>query len=529
MIINKRFVFFFTLLVILTNFLWFSTSSISFASIRFGYVPNATIGFSLIKHNKSNGFNINFNLGNNFYLKLNDNISVFAGLNTGVNGVLWQNHNTINGNNDTNNNGQHFQYIKDEYTNAQSYADEILQYMIGEANQNIKKIQDNIVLDTLPSGSLFKVENDYSPSNINYDIINNEDIILNNRLNNNIYLDTHPDDGYISWEEAIADYNNIVHDNNNEKAKFYAQLMTGLKNEPDNYSHDPYNMLQTESGKQQLYATYDRMNIVHINNNITTTISDSVLQAKRDEEIGIDSIGEIVMYDKISINEIISIIQNTENYSNIIALQDNATDGYTSWNEAKAEYGQYLEEKNRQLSDNGLEERIEYHDQDAEKYAMIMTGLMEQPTSYDEDPYVILEKERQEFSDGQNNNTLTNANQVAEKNVDKYSFRERFNFSMPIGVNVKINKKISIEPYWLVGFNVAQANAIQNNGSTRLTKVGFATGLGTRVLFCKELFFIGLEYRFAQNMFEKTKIQSHNINLSMGVRFNLATLSNLIQ
>ena len=158
-----------------------------------------------------------------------------------------------------------------------------------------------------------------------------------------------------------------------------------------------------------------------------------------------------------------------------------------------------------------------------------MTGLMEQPTSYDEDPYVILEKERQEFSDGQNNNTLTNANQVAEKNVDKYSFRERFNFSMPIGVNVKINKKISIEPYWLVGFNVAQANAIQNNGSTRLTKVGFATGLGTRVLFCKELFFIGLEYRFAQNMFEKTKIQSHNINLSMGVRFNLATLSNLIQ
>lgn len=140
MIINKRFAFFFTLLVILTNFLWFSTSSISFASIRFGYVPNATIGFSLIKHNKSNGFNINFNLGNNFYLKLNDNISVFAGLNTGVNGVLWQNHNTINGNNDTNNNGQHFQYIKDEYTNAQSYADEILQYMIGKANQNIKKI-----------------------------------------------------------------------------------------------------------------------------------------------------------------------------------------------------------------------------------------------------------------------------------------------------------------------------------------------------------------------------------------------------
>ena len=125
--------------------------------------------------------------------------------------------------------------------------------------------------------------------------------------------------------------------------------------------------------------------------------------------------------------------------------------------------------------------------------------------------------------------TLTETNQANEKNVDKYSFRERFNFSIPIGVNVKINEKVSIEPYWLVGFNVAQANVIQNNSSTRLTKVGFTTGFGTRVLFCKELFFVGLEYRFAQNTFERTKIQSHNINLSVGVRFNLSTLANLIK
>ena len=118
---------------------------------------------------------------------------------------------------------------------------------------------------------------------------------------------------------------------------------------------------------------------------------------------------------------------------------------------------------------------------------------------------------------------------IKEKNVDKNSFRERFNFTIPIGVNIKINEKFALEPYGIIGFNVAQANITESNNVIRQTKAGFTTGVGTRVLLCKELFFVGLEYRFSQNTFEKIKIQSHNVNVSIGIRFNFTTLSNLMQ
>ena len=88
MTINKKFAVFLSSLVVLTNFSWLS--SISFASIRFSYIPNATIGFSLLRHSKNNNFNINFNLGNNFYLKLNDKISLFAGANIGIIGLFYK-------------------------------------------------------------------------------------------------------------------------------------------------------------------------------------------------------------------------------------------------------------------------------------------------------------------------------------------------------------------------------------------------------------------------------------------------------
>ena len=598
---------------ILTTILWFTNSSLSIATIRFGYIPNATIGFSLLKHNKNNDFNINFNLGNNFYLKLNDKMALFAGANIGISGLLNQNNratlpqytsinsitnqqsaNTSNvddndgtagtltknntGNNEQIHNGlnydiiineNQFQYIKNEYPNAETYANEIRSALINQANENIEANKlaidnwmqegsgDELFLDSSKPAS--------SPLNINYETIKNA--INNDKFfNNNIYLDKYTGDGYINWDEAIAIYHTVVGDGNNENAKIYAQLMTGLKNRPENFDNDPYNILLTDDGKQQLYATHDRMQIINDNNNITQSIINHVLQDKKDESNGINSIGDIVAYDKISIEEIKTIIQNTANYNKVIALQDDANDDYTSWNEAKNEYKQYLDAVNKQHSVGGITDSYSYQEQDAEKYAMIMTGLTEAPNNYDNDPYVILERERQELEKmqhsaqaddassansveqtqiGQNNDNdqstndakntnvdddiLVNAEQANEKVVDQYSFRERFNFSVPIGVNVKINDKVSVEPYWLVGFNVAQANVIQNNNSTRLTKVGFTTGLGTRVLFCKELFFVGLEYRFAQNTFESTKIHSHNVNLSIGVRFNFTALTNLLK
>lgn len=591
---------------ILTNILWFANSSLSIATIRFGYIPNATIGFSLLRHSKNNNFNINFNLGNNFYLKLNDKMALFAGANIGISGLLNQNNratlpqytsinsianqqsaNTSNvGDNDgatgasTNNNTvnneqihnglngniidneSNFKYIKNEYPNAETYANEIRSALINQANENIEanklaidhEIQDNfggeLFLDSSTPAS--------SPLNINYETIKNA-INNDNFFNNNIYLDKYTGDGYINWDEAMAIYHTIVGDGNNENAKIYAQLMTGLKNRPENFDNDPYNILLTDDVKQQLYATHDRMQIINDNNNITQSIINHVLQDKKDESNDSNSIGNIVANNRISIEEIKTIIQNTENYNKVIALQGDANDDYTSWNEAKQEYQTYLNEKNIERENNGYD-TIAYNEQDAEKYAMIMTGLTEAPNNYDNDPYVILERERQELekmqhsaqvddassansaeqtqigqnSDDDNNtnvnyNALVNTEQANEKVVDQYSFRERFNFSVPIGINVKINDKVSVEPYWLVGFNVAQANVIQNNNSTRLTKVGFTTGLGTRVLFCKELFFVGLEYRFAQNTFESTKIHSHNVNLSIGVRFNFTALTNLLK
>ena len=609
MTINKKFAVFLSSLVVLTNFSWLS--SISFASIRFSYIPNATIGFSLLRHSKNNNFNINFNLGNNFYLKLNDKISLFAGANIGIIGLLNQNNrttlpqytsinaianeqsaNTSNtggndgtagtltnnntGNDEQINNGlnddiitneNQFQYIKNEYPDAETYANEIRAKLISQANKNIKANStaiDNYMQNYGDYLFLDSSKSKTSPLNINYEAIKSD---VNNDIffNNNIYLDKHINDDYINWDEAIAIYHTIVNDGNNENAKIYAQLMTGLKNRPENFDNDPYNILLTDDGKQQLYATHDRMQIINDNNNITQSIINHVLQDKKDESNDIYSIGDIVANDKISIEEIKTIIQNTENYNKIIALQDSANDDYTSWNEAKQEYQTYLNEKNIELENNEYD-TIAYNEQDAEKYAMIMTGLTEAPTNYNQDPYVILERERQELEKmqhsaqaddassansaeqtqiGQNNDNdqstndakntnvdddiLVNTEQANEKIVDKHSFRERFNFSIPIGVNVKINDKVSVEPYWLVGFNVAQANVIQNNSSTRLTKVGFTTGLGTRVLFCKEIFFVGLEYRFAQNTFESTKIHSHNINLSIGVRFNLTALTNLLK
>ena len=592
---------------ILTNILWFANSSLSIATIRFGYIPNATIGFSLLKHNKNNDFNINFNLGNNFYLKLNDKMALFAGANIGISGLLNQNNratlpqytsinsianqqsaNTSNvGDNDgttgastKNNTGDdeqihnglngniidnegNFKYIKNEYPNAETYANDIRSDLINQANENIdanklaidNEIQGNLgeklFLDSTKPAS--------SPLNINYETIknaiNNNNINNDKFFNNNIYLDKYTGDGYINWDEAMAIYHTIVGDNNNENAKIYAQLMTGLKNRPENFDNDPYNMLLTDSGKQQLYATHDRIQIINDNNNIAQSIINNILQNKQDAGKGINSIGDIVANNRISIEEIKTIIQNTENYNKVIALQDDANDDYTSWNEAKQEYQTYLNAKNIERENNG-NNKIIYSEQDAKKYAMIITGLMDEPHNYNSDPYVILEKERQELEEKQNNiqtdnntnttnssgqnksgqnnnsqntNNAKNANLASERVVNKYSFRERFNFSIPIGVNVKINNKVSVEPYWLVGFNVAQANVIQNNNSTRLTKVGFTTGLGTRVLFCKELFFVGLEYRFAQNTFESTKIHSHNINLSIGVRFNLTALTNLLK
>ena len=493
-----------------------------------------------------------------------------VGDNDGTAGTLTKNN---TGNNEQINNGlnddiiineNQFQYIKNEYPNAETYANEIRSALINQANENIDanklaidhEIQDNLgeelFLDSSTPAS--------SPLNINYETIKNainNDTINNDKFfNNNIYLDKYTGDGYINWDEAMAIYHTIVGDGNNENAKIYAQLMTGLKNRPENFDNDPYNILLTDGGKQQLYATHDRMQIINDNNNIAQSIINNILQSKQNKNEGIDSIGDIVANNRISIEEIKTIIQNTENYNKVIALQDDANDDYTSWNEAKQEYQTYLNEKNIER-ENNVGDRIAYNEQDAKKYAMIITGLIEAPNNYDNDPYVILERERQELEEKQNNiqtdnnntnttnssgqnksgqnnnsqntNNAKNANLASERVVNKYSFRERFNFSIPIGVNVKINDKVSIEPYWLVGFNVAQANVIQNNNSTRLTKVGFTTGLGTRVLFCKELFFVGLEYRFAHNAFEKTKISSHNINFFIGVRFNFATLANLIK
>ena len=204
---------------ILTNILWFANSSLSIATIRFGYIPNATIGFSLLKHNKNNDFNINFNLGNNFYLKLNDKMALFAGANIGISGLLNQNnratlpqytsinsianqqsantsnvgdnngttgtstknntendeqiHNGLNGN--IIDNEGNFKYIKNEYPNAETYANEIRSTLINQANENIDanrlaidhEIQDNLgeelFLDSSTPAS--------SPLNINYETI----------------------------------------------------------------------------------------------------------------------------------------------------------------------------------------------------------------------------------------------------------------------------------------------------------------------------------------------------------------------
>ena len=323
--------------------------------------------------------------------------------------------------------------------------------------------------------------------------------------------------------------------------------MTGLQNKPDNFDNDPYTLLLTESVKQQIYATFDRINIVEVNNNITNNIKASILQSKKNDEEGISNIGDIVVNNKISTDDIKTIIQNTENYSNIIALQDKANDDYTGWNEAIQEYQDYIDNKNAELINNGGELTFVFNEKDAEKYAMIVTGLTERPTNYNNDPYVILEQERQKAEEIKNNSTNNNQNNeqnnntdntatnnntlvdVKEKNVDKNSFRERFNFTIPIGVNVKINEKFALEPYGIIGFNVAQANITESNNVIRQTKAGFTTGVGTRVLLCKELFFVGLEYRFSQNTFEKIKIQSHNVNVSIGIRFNFTTLSNLMQ
>ena len=114
MIINKRFVAFLPSFVVLTIFSWSSTPLISFASIKFGYVPNATISFSLLKNNKNNNFNINFNLGNNLYLKLNDKISLFAGANIGMSGILSQNNKSASMQYTSINIDDNFKYIKNE-------------------------------------------------------------------------------------------------------------------------------------------------------------------------------------------------------------------------------------------------------------------------------------------------------------------------------------------------------------------------------------------------------------------------------
>lgn len=574
--INKRLCQFLSAKFFLLSFCYFAHSSISLASISFDYIPNATIGFSWSKYNANNDFNINFNLGNNFYLKLSDKISIFAGINAGTSGKLNNNHNitaqlqniatnAINTDNNktgnkvnavSNNNANNditqqladanFKYIKDEYTNAQGYANEIRQNMIQRANEDITTIQDNIdsYMQEIYGEGIFQSENKSSPISINYELVNEN---INDKLNNNIYLDKYIGDGYISWDEAVAIYNTIIGDGNQTKATFYAQLMTGLQNKPDNFDNDPYNLLLTESGKQQIYATFDRINIVEVNNNITNNIKASILQSKKNDEEGISNIGDIVVNNKISTDDIKTIIQNTENYSNIIALQDKANDDYTGWNEAIQEYKDYIDNKNAELINNGEEPTFVFNEKDAEKYAMIVTGLAEQPTNYNNDPYVILEQERQKAEEIKNNstnnnqnneqnnntdNTATNKNalgDIKEKNVDKNSFRERFNFTIPIGVNIKINEKFALEPYGIIGFNVAQANITESNNVIRQTKVGFTTGVGTRVLLCKELFFVGLEYRFSQNTFEKIKIQSHNVNVSIGIRFNFTTLSNLMQ
>ena len=301
---------------ILTNILWFANSSLSIATIRFGYIPNATIGFSLLKHNKNNDFNINFNLGNNFYLKLNDKMALFAGANIGISGLLNQNNratlpqytsinsiankqsaNTSNvGDNDgatgasTNNNTVNdeqihnglngniidnegnFKYIKNEYPNAETYANEFRSSLINQANEKIEanKLAIDNILQIISGRSLWleASHSTSSPLNINYEEIKN--VIDNynffnddNVFNNDIYLDYHINDGYINWDEAIAIYNTIVNDGNDENAKIYARLMTGLKDRPANFDTDPYNMLLTNSGKQWLYATHDRMQIIN--------------------------------------------------------------------------------------------------------------------------------------------------------------------------------------------------------------------------------------------------------------------------
>ena len=106
---------------------------------------------------------------------------------------------------------------------------------------------------------------------------------------------------------------------------------------------------------------------------------------------------------------------------------------------------------------------------------------------------------------------------------DTIDYKEFMMFHFKFGAKLNVVKDISVLPYYILGFNVAQYKFNDEDETTTETSASLSTGLGFDVLY-QEKYSVGFEWRYSEfyKKIDGGKIDAfhaHNISFKVGYYF----------
>ena len=102
---------------------------------------------------------------------------------------------------------------------------------------------------------------------------------------------------------------------------------------------------------------------------------------------------------------------------------------------------------------------------------------------------------------------------------DALSYREFMMFHFKFGAKINASKEISVLPYYIIGFNVAQIKTTVGALTATETKASLSTGLGADVLY-KDKYSVGFEWRYSRYKENSTEaFAANNVSFKFGYHF----------